>query len=82
MQTTQQSTEPEVELDELFSALAYWLEHSNSDVTWPFVKGGLNNIISDLKRTLQNRDDRPTIEEDIAKIEEFIKRQEDRYSRA
>ena len=52
------------------------------DVTWPFVKGGLNNIISDLKRTLQNRDDRPTIEEDIARIEEFIKRQEDRYSRA
>ena len=82
MQTMQQSTEPELEVDELLSSLAYWLEHSNSDVTWPFVKGGLNSIISDLKRTLQNRDDRPTIEEDIAKIEEFIKRQEGAYGRA
>lgn len=70
-----------MELDELLSSLVYWLEHSNPDVTWPFVKAGLNNIISDLKRTLQSRNDRATIEEDIAKIEKFIKRQDDAYSR-
>jgi hypothetical protein len=82
MEATQQSTEPDIELDELLSSLVYWLEHSNSDVTWPFVKGGLNSLLSDLKGTLQSRSDRSTIEQDIAKIEEFIKRQDDAYSRA
>lgn len=49
MEATQQSTEPDLELDELLSSLVYWLEHSNSDVTRPFVKGGLNSVLSDLK---------------------------------
>jgi hypothetical protein len=81
VQTVQRSTEPEITLDELLRSVAYWLEHSNSDVTWPFVKRGLGNLIEDLKLTLESRSDRSAIEEDIAKIEEFIERQEDASSR-
>ena len=70
------SMEPQLDLDVLLQDIAYWLEHSNSDVTWPFVKRGLNHIIGDLRQTLELRSDRRAIEEVIAKIEEFIKHRE------
>jgi hypothetical protein len=70
-------TEPQLSLDELLRSVAYWLDHSDSDVTWPFVKRGLSNLIDDLKLTLESRSDRSTIEEDIVRIEEFIKRQDE-----
>ena len=70
------SMESQLDLDVLLQNVAYWLEHSNSDVTWPFVKRGLNHIIGDLRQKLELRSDRPAIEAVIAKIEEFIKRRE------
>jgi hypothetical protein len=70
------SMESQLDLDVLLQNVAYWLEHSNSDVTWPFVKRGLNHIIGDLRQRLELRSDRPAIEAVIAKIEEFIKRRE------
>jgi hypothetical protein len=36
----EKSMEPQIDLDGLLQNIAYWLEHSNSDVTWPFVKRG------------------------------------------
>jgi hypothetical protein len=69
-------------MDELLQNFAYWLDHSDSNVTWPFVKRGLSNLIDDLKLTLGSRSDRSIIEKDIIKIQEFIKRQEDVRSRA
>jgi hypothetical protein len=70
------SMESQLDLDVLLQNIASWLEHSNSDVTWPFVKRGLNHIIGDLRQNLELRSDRPAIEAVIAKIEEFIKRRE------
>jgi hypothetical protein len=70
------SVELGIELDELLQTLADRLEHSSSSVTWPFVKERLNHLIEDLKQKSENRSDRPAIEEDIAKIEEFIRRRE------
>ena len=70
------SMESQLDLDVLLQNIAHWLEHSNSDVTWPFVKRGLNHIIGDLRQKLELRSDRPAIEAVIAKIEEFIKRRE------
>jgi hypothetical protein len=72
----EQSMESQLDLDALLQNIAYWLEHSNSGVTWPFVKHGLNHIIGDLRKTLELRSDRRAIEEVIAKIEEFIKHRE------
>jgi hypothetical protein len=70
------SMESQLDLDVLLQNVAYWLEHSNSDVTWPFVKRGLNQLIGDLRQKLELRSDQPAIEAVIAKIEEFIKRRE------
>ena len=53
----------------------------NSSVTWPFVKRGLNSLVDDLKLTLGSRSDRSMVEKDILKIEEFIRGQEDVWSR-
>jgi hypothetical protein len=88
------------DIDDLLRALSFWLDESNSEVIWPFVKRGLENIIDDLRRgsfetesTSPDRthaendtpislkdvlgsNDLALVEEDIAKIEEFIKRQE------
>lgn len=66
----------ETSLDELLQSVVYWVEHSDSAVTWPFVKRGLNSVIEDLRKTLKSRPDRRAIEEDIAKIEEFITRRD------
>jgi hypothetical protein len=70
------SMESQLDLDVLLQNIAYWLEHSNSDVTWPFVKRGLIQLIGDLRQKLELRSDQPAIEAVIAKIEEFIKRRE------
>lgn len=77
----QELAEPELSLDELLQNVAYWLEHSDSSVTWPFVKRGLNSLVDDLKLTLGSRSDRSMVEKDILKIEEFIRGQEDVWSR-
>jgi hypothetical protein len=77
----QELTEPELSVDEVLQNLTYWLEHSDSNVTWPFVKRGLRSLIDDLKLTLGSRSDRPMVENDIIKIQEFIEGQEDVRSR-
>jgi hypothetical protein len=61
--------------DELLQLLADWLDASNSDITWPFVKRGLIHLIADLKLGSVEGIDRTKIEEDIAKIEGFIEHQ-------
>ncbi len=70
----------EPSLDELLQSVLYWLEHSNSAVTWPFVKRGLNSLIEDLREDLESRPDRRALERDIAKIEEFIKRTDKQFA--
>jgi len=64
----EKSMEPQIDLDGLLQNIAYWLEHSNSDVTWPFVKRGLNHIVGDLRQNLELRSDRPAIEAATRKL--------------
>jgi hypothetical protein len=78
----QELIEPELSLDELLRNVAYWLDHSDSNVTWPFVKRGLNSLVDDLRLTLDSRSDRVMIEKDIIRIQEFIKGQDEVRSRA
>jgi hypothetical protein len=69
------SEEP-LELDALLRNLAYSLERSDADVTWLFVKRGLDHMIEDLKEKLLDpslSNKRQALEEDIAKVEEFIR---------
>ena len=72
----QRMSEEPLELDALLRNLAYSLERSDADVTWLFVKRGLDHMIEDLKEKLLDpslSNKRQALEEDIAKVEEFIR---------